>query len=40
MVLTVPQMLLGSEELAGMLADDPQRLRGVLFEMYDRYESA
>ncbi len=28
------------EELAGMLADDPQSLRGVLFEMYDRYESA
>jgi len=27
-------------ELAGMLAQDPECLRGVLFSMYDRYESA
>ena len=29
-----------ANELTGMLADDPQCLRGVLFAMYDRYESA
>ena len=29
-----------SAELARMLANGPESLRGVLFEMYDRYESA
>ncbi|MEO1277967.1 MAG: hypothetical protein AAFV77_03315 [Planctomycetota bacterium] len=30
----------GPAELARMLSDEPESLRGVLFEMYDRYESA